>query len=270
MIRRCHRPEKEGPQHHAQSPPEERRRRPVEPERVDRHRRPDRPRRRRLRRQRVRPHRPAPAPAQGRLPPAAGDDRAGRAARPGAGRPGRHGDEGLGPREGRHPLHPLVPAADGLHGREARLLLRAGGRRHGPGPVQRQGADQGRAGRVELPDGRHPGDLRGAWLHGVGPHQPRLHHGEPQRGLPLHPDGLRVVDGRGAGHQDPAPALDGGAEQVGAARAGAVRRPHGEPRLHDDRPRAGVLPDRRDVLLRAPGPGQHRPHPVRRQAAQGP
>ena len=76
MIRRCHRPDKEGPQHHAQSPPEERRRRPVEPERVDRHRRPDRPRRRRLRRQRLRPHRPAPAPAQGRLPPAAGDDRA--------------------------------------------------------------------------------------------------------------------------------------------------------------------------------------------------
>ncbi len=84
MIRRCHRPEKEGPPRHAQSPPEERRRRPVEPERVDRHRRPDRPRRRRLRRQRVRPRRPAPAPAQGRLPPAAGDDRAGRAARPGA------------------------------------------------------------------------------------------------------------------------------------------------------------------------------------------
>ena len=144
------------------------------------------------------------------------------------------------------------------------------GRRHRPRPVQRQGADQGRAGRVELPDGRHPGDLRGAWLHGVGPDQPRVHHREPQRGLPLHPDGLRVVDGRGAGHQDPAPALDGGAEQVGAARAGAVRRPHGEPRLHDDRARAGVLPDRREVLLRAPGPGQHRPHPVRRQAAQGP
>ena len=28
--------------------------------------------------------------------------------------------------KGRHPLHPLVPAADGVHGREARLLLRAG------------------------------------------------------------------------------------------------------------------------------------------------
>ena len=41
-------------------------------------------------------------------------------------------------------------------------------------------------------------------------------------------------------------------------------------RVHDDRPRAGVLPDRRAVLLRAARPGHHRPHAVRRQAAEGP
>ena len=41
-------------------------------------------------------------------------------------------------------------------------------------------------------------------------------------------------------------------------------------RLHDGRPGAGVLPDRRAVLLRAPRPGDHRPHAVRRQAAEGP
>ena len=41
-------------------------------------------------------------------------------------------------------------------------------------------------------------------------------------------------------------------------------------RLHHGRRRAGVLPDRRAVLLRAPRPDLHRPHPVRRQAAQGP
>ncbi len=41
-------------------------------------------------------------------------------------------------------------------------------------------------------------------------------------------------------------------------------------RLHHRRARAGVLPDRRAVLLRAPRPDRHRPHPVRRQAAQGP
>ena len=41
-------------------------------------------------------------------------------------------------------------------------------------------------------------------------------------------------------------------------------------RLHDGRPRAGVLPDRRAVLLRAPRPGDDRAHAVRRQAAEGP
>ncbi len=43
-----------------------------------------------------------------------------------------------------------------------------------------------------------------------------------------------------------------------------------EPRVHDGRPRAGVLPDRRAVLLRAARPDQYRPHAVRRQAAEGP
>ncbi len=49
--------------------------------------------------------------------------------------------------------------------------------------------------------------------------------------------------------------------------AGRQRRQEG---LHHGRPRAGVLPDRRAVLLRAARPGDHRPHPVRRQAAEGP
>ena len=43
-----------------------------------------------------------------------------------------------------------------------------------------------------------------------------------------------------------------------------------EPRVHHRRARAGVLPDRRAVLLRAPRPDQHRPHALRRQAAEGP
>ena len=41
-------------------------------------------------------------------------------------------------------------------------------------------------------------------------------------------------------------------------------------RVHHGRARAGVLPDRRAVLLRAPRPHHHRPHAVRRQAAEGP
>ena len=36
------------------------------------------------------------------------------------------------------------------------------------------------------------------------------------------------------------------------------------------RRRAGVLPDRQELLLRAARPAQRRPHPVRRQAAEGP
>ena len=48
-----------------------------------------------------------------------------RGARPVARRRRRHGDEGVGDGEGRHPLHALVPAADRLDRREARLLLRA-------------------------------------------------------------------------------------------------------------------------------------------------
>ena len=40
-------------------------------------------------------------------------------------------------------------------------------------------------------------------------------------------------------------------------------------RVHHRRPRAGVLPDRPAVLLRAPRPDQHGPHALRRQAAEG-
>ena len=124
--------------------------------------------------------------------------------------------------------------------------------------VHGQGADQGRAGRLELPHGRHPRHLRGPRLHRLGPHEPGVHPREPERRGPLHPDRLRVVDRRGPRHQDPAAALDGGAEQVGAAGAAAVRRHDDHARLHHDRARAGVLPDRRAVLLRAPRPRQHR------------
>ena len=70
--------------------------------------------------------------------------------------------------------------------------------------------------------------------------------------------------------EDPAAALDGRALALGDQGAAAARR-RGEPaRLHHRRPRAGVLPDRRAVLLRAARPDRHRAHPVRRQAAEGP
>ena len=167
-------------------------------------------------------------------------------------------------------LHALVPAAHRVDGREARLLLQPDRRRQRARGVQGQGADPGRAGRVLVPDRRHPGDVRGARVHRVGPVVAGVHPREPERRAALHPDRVRVLDGRGAGPQDPAAALDGRALPFGAARAATARERGRRARLHDDRAGAGVLPDRRELLLRAPRPRHHRAHAVRRQAAQGP
>ena len=176
-----------------------------------------------VRRERLQPGDPAPAAAQGRVPQAVQDARQGRGARHHPRRRGRAGDEGVGAREGRHPLQPLVPAADRADRREARQLLRPHRRGHGAGRVLRQGADPGRARRVLVPDRRHPRDVRGARLHGLGPDQPGVHPREPQRRAALHPDRVRVLDRRGAGPQDPAAALHGRAVEVGDPRAEAVR-----------------------------------------------
>ena len=223
-----------------------------------------------VRRERVQPRRPAPAPLLRRLQPPAADARPRRGARHVARRRGRARDEGMGDGAGRDPLHALVPAADRLDRREARQLLRPDRRGHRDRRVLGQGADPGRARRLELPDRRHPRHVRGARLHRLGPDLAGVHPREPQRHAAVHPDRVRVVDGRGARPQDPAAALDGRAVEVGDPRAQAVRRHRREPRVHDDRARAGVLPDRRAVLLRAARPDHDRPHAVRRQAAQGP
>ena len=124
---------------------------------------------------------------------------------------------------------PRVPAADRADRREARQLLRPDRRGHGAGRVLRQGADPGRARRLVVPHRRHPRDVRGPRLHRLGSDQPGVHPGEPQRRAALHPDRVRVLDGRGAGPQDPAAALDGRAVEVGDAGAEAVRQ-HAAPR----------------------------------------
>ena len=166
------------------------------------------------------------APAQGRLQAPAEDARGRRAARPVARRRRRRRDEGLGAREGRHALHALVPAAHRPDRREARLLLQPDRRGHRDRRVLGQGAHPGRAGRVLVPDRRHPRDVRGPRLHRVGPDVAGVHPREPQRRAAVHPDGVRVVDGRGARPEDPAAALDGRAVEVGGPRAAPVRRHH--------------------------------------------
>ena len=256
---------------HAQDPSEERDFRHVEPERRrHRHRGPDRGREQPVRHRRLLPEGPEGAPAQGRLREAAEDPRGRRGARPLARRRGRRGDEGVGPLARRHPLHPRLPAAHGSHRGEARFLLRARPRGQLARRVQRQGADPGRAGRILVPDGRRPRHVRGPRLHRLGPDEPGVHHREPERRAALHPDGVRLVDRRGARRQDPAAALDGRALEDGGPRAEAARRRGVPAGLHHGRPRAGVLPDRRGVLLRPPRPGADRAHAVRRLPAQGP
>ena len=136
---------------------------------------------------------------------------------PGARRRRRRGDARVGDGARRDALHALVPAADRLHRREARLVLRPHRRRQRDRRVLGQGADPGRAGRVVVPDRRHPRDVRGARLHRLGPVVAGVHPREPERRAALHPDRVHVVDRRGARPQDPAAALDG--------RALALRRP---------------------------------------------
>ena len=145
------------------------------------------------------------------------------------------------------------------------------GRRHRDRRVLRQGAHPGRAGRVVVPDRRHPRDVRGARLHRLGPDlarrsssrtptarccasRPRSRRGRARRSTTRSRCCARWTRCR----RRPSRALRLLGDDDAAAR------------LHDGRARAGVLPDRRAVLLRAPRPRHDRPHAVRRQAAQGP
>ncbi len=170
-----------------------------------------------------------------------------------------------------HYTHWFQPLT-GLDGREARL---ASTRPTGDGTAiaEFSGKEliQGEPDASSFPTGgiRATFEARGytAW----DPDLAGVHPREPERRVPLHPDGVRVVDGRGARPQDPAAALDGRAVDSRALRALRLFGDDDAPaRLHHRRPRAGVLPDRRALLLRAPRPGHDRPHAVRRQAAEGP
>ena len=79
-----------------------------------------------------------------------------------------------------HYTHWFQPLT-GLDRREARLVLQPGRRRHRDRRVLRQGADPGRAGRLVVPDRRHPRDVRGPRLHRLGPDLAGVHPREPER-----------------------------------------------------------------------------------------
>ena len=185
---------------------------------------------------------------------------------------GRGGDgaEGLGGGARRHALHALVPADDRHHRGEARFVSVADGRWQRDRGVPRQGADQGRARCLELPVGRHAIHLRGARLHRVGSDESALAALQRRQQRDAgDSDRVRELDGRGTRQEDAAAALDGSGLEAGRARAEAVRL-DGRARLRDVRSGAGILPDRPQLLFRAPRSDQRGPHALRRQAAEGP
>ena len=203
------------------------------------HDRPDPARRQRLRRERLLRRRPAPAPAEGRLQAAPGrrSPRARRSSPTLADAVAAAMKEWALEKGATHFTHWFQPLT-GSTAEKHDSFYAPDRRRHGDRRVLGQGADPGRAGRVVVPDRRHPGDVRGARLHRLGPDLAGVHPREPQRRAALHPDGVRVVDRRGARPQDPAAALDGRAVALGRARARAARRRRRPARLHDRRARS--------------------------------
>ena len=151
------------------------------------------------------------------------DDRALGAARPDGRRRRGVGHEGLGAREGRDALRARLLPAHRPHRREARQLPRARRQRRSARRVRGQDPRAGRARRVELPQRRPARDVRGPRLHRVGRHQPGVHPREPERQHAVHPDGVRLVDGRRARPQDAAAAFAAGARHAGGADPAPVR-----------------------------------------------
>ena len=184
-----------------------------------------------------------------------------KAARPRRGRRGGRGHEGLGHGEGRHPLRPRLLPAHPPHRREARQLLRARRRRRRHRRVPGQDADPGRARRLQLPQRRTAGHLRGPGLHRLGRHQPGVHPGEPQREHAVHPDRVHLHDRRGPRQQDPAAAVPAGHGQAGRADPPPVRPPRRRRRGVVRRRRAGVLPHRPQLLPLPPRPRSTRDAP---------
>ena len=200
------------------------------------------------------------------------DARARRGARHLARRRGRAGDEGMGDGEGRHALHALVPAADRLDRREARLLLRPRRRRHRDRGVLRQGADPGRARRLlASPPAASARPSRRAATRPGTRRRPAFILENPNGALLCIPTAFTSWTGEALDHKIPLlrsmDALSGAA--IRALRA--ARRSTSATRVFTTvGPRAGVLPDRRAVLLRTARPADDRAHAVRRQAAEGP
>ena len=141
--------------------------------------------------------------------------------------------------------------------------------RHRDRRVQRQGTDPGRARRVELPVRRHARTFEARGYTAWDPTSPPWLLDNGNSVTLVIPTAFVSWTGEALDKKTPLLRSMEAVSRAGRARAEAVR-VDGRARVLDLRRRAGILPDRPELLLRAARPDQRRPHALRRQAAQGP
>ena len=169
-----------------------------------------------------------------------------------------------------HYTHWFVPMT-GVHGGEARLVPEPDRRGQDDRGVLRQEPAPGRAGRVSsFPSGgiRATFEARGYTAWDVT--SPIFLQVEPNGVTLTIPTAYVSFTGEALDHKIP---LLRSQEALGKQALRVLRwfgNDDRQARLHQHRPRAGVLPRRPAPRRAAPGPRAHRPHAVRRPVAQGP
>ena len=147
-------------------------------------------------------------------------------------------------------------------------FLSADQRRRGDRRVPRQGADQGRAGCVELSVGRHASTFEARGYTAWDPTSPPWLLFNGNSATLVIPTAFVSWTGEALDKKTP---LLRSMEAV-SKQAVRVLKLFGSTaeRVFAMRSRAGVLPDRQQLLFRAARSDQRRPHALRRQAAEGP
>ena len=183
------------------------------------------------------------------------------------------GHEGLGHGAGRDALHAPVPADDRHHRREARQLPR---RPTGTGGAMAEFSGKelikGEPDAVVVPLRRPARDLRSPRLHRLGPDLPRLHRRAPQRLDARHPDRLPELDRRSPRQEDArcfarwTPSSSQAHPHPEAVRQQGRRSTSSPPSA----PEQEYFLIDKNFYYAPPRPGHHRPHALRRTAAQGP
>ena len=158
--------------------------------------------------------------------------------------------------KGRHALHAPVPADDRPDRREARQLPQPTG--DGTAIAEFSGKElvKGEPDASVVPLRRHPRHLRGPRLHRLGPDQPAYIREAPNGATLVIPTAFVSWTGEALDKKTPLLRSMEALSQPGAAHPAAVRQQRGQEGLHHRRPRAGILPDRQELLLRPARPDQ--------------